>query len=66
MDERTLEICVLKKYIFAPMWCANKQSILKDKYIYIHIYKYMYTNINTNMYTREYTFVYILCKDDLY
>ena len=63
MDERTLEICILKSIY---LWCANKQSILKDKYIYIHIYKYMYTNINTNMYTREYPFVYILCKDDLY
>ena len=26
----------------------------------------MYIDINTNMYTKEYTFVYTLCKDDLY
>ena len=26
----------------------------------------MYININTNMYTKEYTFVYTLCKDDSY
>ena len=26
----------------------------------------MYINIDTNTYTKEYTFVYTLCKNDLY